>query len=426
MTVRFNDEQGQVISTQEDMATFTMNPATNASCGYRYKYEVSICNYGNALLALTNQDDLSMTLMPHISSISPTSGSTAGGTLVTVQGGCFSTQTSVTIDTVQCVKVSVDYNQIICKTAASTEGEQQVSINVNIRGQVVAAKCRTPTGTCTYSFNATQTPEVTSLSLANLQMASHTLTINGTNLGSNQNAITVMIGNTKCRNATFVTEGTSFTCVADKAVQGIQPVSVHVSGMGLAELQPSLTTIPVYCRADHLTQTSGSEAGGLATVVVGYGFHQDTSVKVSGNDWCQPNTLTVAHTKVDCVTTAGNGSVNVTITSDSQHCGTILFTYTDSDTPTITAISPDTGTIGDVLTINGTHLSGSSAVVMVGTASCQILTQDETNIVCTLTNHPAGTVNVSVTISNKGKARDAPTFSYQLSITSISHSTGQT
>ena len=71
---------------------------------------------------------ITITGLPSITGISPSSGSTNGGTLVTITGNGFSPKTTVTIGNSQCNVVSVVVNKLQCFTTARAEGEYSVVI----------------------------------------------------------------------------------------------------------------------------------------------------------------------------------------------------------------------------------------------------------------------------------------------------------
>ena len=60
----------------------------------------------------------------NITSVSPTSGSLAGGRVVTIDGWGFSNTTRVTVGTTPCQVESSEYSQIVCTTGPSESGEE--------------------------------------------------------------------------------------------------------------------------------------------------------------------------------------------------------------------------------------------------------------------------------------------------------------
>ena len=72
---------------------------------------------------------ITITGLPSITGISPSSGSIYGGTLVKITGNGFSPKTTVTIGSSQCNVVLVEVNKLECFTAAAnTQGNNSVTI----------------------------------------------------------------------------------------------------------------------------------------------------------------------------------------------------------------------------------------------------------------------------------------------------------
>ena len=71
---------------------------------------------------------ITITGLRSITGISPSSGSTNGGTLVTITGNGFSPKTTVKIGNSQCNVVSVEVNKLQCFTTSRAEGDYSVII----------------------------------------------------------------------------------------------------------------------------------------------------------------------------------------------------------------------------------------------------------------------------------------------------------
>ena len=86
----------------------------------------------------------------------------------------------------------------------------------------------------------------------------------------------------------------------------------------------------------------------------------------------------------------------------------VVITGTAVPAPTVTSVSPTSGSTsgGFTLTVNGTNLTGASAVT-VGGDSCPILSNSGTVITCTAPAHAAGLVDVSVTTPGGTSANTA-------------------
>jgi hypothetical protein len=72
--------------------------------------------------------DLTVTGEPSLVSITPESGSTNGGTIVTIIGNAFTNQTVVKIRNIICNLTKVEINKLTCITNANMYGNYSPSI----------------------------------------------------------------------------------------------------------------------------------------------------------------------------------------------------------------------------------------------------------------------------------------------------------
>lgn len=66
----------------------------------------------------------------------------------------------------------------------------------------------------------------------------------------------------------------------------------------------------------------------------------------------------------------------------------------------------------------------SSLHLQIGHSLCNISSSSGTQITCITPAHPIGEFDVYITVSGKGRASGAVTFTYQLEINSVSHCEG--
>jgi len=94
--------------------------------------------------------------------------------------------------------------------------------------------------------------------------------------------------------------------------------------------------------------------------------------------------------------TAGTASVLVTTVGGTNSANS-LFTYAAA--PTVTAISPTSGSTagGTSVTITGSNLTGATGVTIGGTAATNVVVVSATTITATTSAHSAGSANVLVT-----------------------------
>ena len=119
--------------------------------------------------------------------------------------------------------------------------------------------------------------------------------------------------------------------------------------------------------------------------------------------------VTATEDKLICTTTQHEANtVDITITILGETA--ILedgYTYDETLTPILTSISPTSGPVyGDTLiTVEGENLQDTTAV-MIGDATCQITSQNNTHVQCLTSSHAPSTLQVTVT-TTQGLARIA-------------------
>jgi uncharacterized repeat protein (TIGR02543 family) len=150
-----------------------------------------------------------------------------------------------------------------------------------------------------------------------------------------------------------------------------------------------------------ISPTSGSTLGGSAVTITGTDLTGASAVTLGGAACTSVNP--VSATSITCTTptgAAGTASVLVT-TSGGTNTANTLYTYvTPAPAPTVTAISPTSGSTlgGSAVTITGTDLTGASAVTL-GGAACTSVNASATSITCSTSALAAGIASVLVTTS---------------------------
>lgn len=110
----------------------------------------------------------------------------------------------------------------------------------------------------------------------------------------------------------------------------------------------------------------------------------------------------------------------------SENCS---FAFIRDMAPEIFSFTPSEGQGGTEIVINGIGFGNDQnrVSVTIGSAECTITTFNDSTIVCMALNHAAGSYILQVHvegIGNANRAEDVPCFTYLLSITSISPTTG--
>ena len=112
-----------------------------------------------------------------------------------------------------------------------------------------------------------------------------------------------------------------------------------------------------------ISPNSGTTAGGTNVTITGTNFTGATGVTIGGA--AATGVTVVSATSITATTPAGSaGTASVVVTTPGgSNAANTLFTY-QVPAPTVTAISPNSGTTagGTTVTITGTNFTGATAV----------------------------------------------------------------
>jgi len=357
-------------------------------------------------------------------SISPTSGVVEGGTVVTITGGIFAAGSTVTIGGVACSSLNVDSSsQITCTTGAHAVGAVDVVLT-NAEG-----KTATLAGAFTYEPAAGSPPTVTSISpTSGSTNGSTAITINGSAFAPGS---TVTVGGVPCASV-VVASTLRITCLtpareaegaADVIVTNPDSQTGALAGAFTYIAPPEITTV---------TPNSGTTLGGTSVTISGRFFGSGATVTI-GSVPCASMSVDFS-SQITCVSPAhAAGVVDVVVTNSDGQSDTLASAFTFVEPPTVTSISPATGTTGGgtTVTITGTFFALSATVTLGGNPCTSAVVGSSTSITCVTPAHAAGAVSLVVTNANSGLSGSAAgAFTYIVSpapaVTSISPASGPT
>ena len=302
--------------------------------------------------------------MPTLTSISPTSGPSAGGTTITLTGTNFASGATVRVNGVAATGVTfVSATQVRATTPAGSAGARTVQIT-NPSGQSASLA-----GAFTYVGG----PGLTSVSPTSGPTAGGTtITITGSGFVSGATC-----GSTARRPASLRRRRCAPAAAGTYAVQVTNPDGqagtlnggLHLPGradrhVGLADLGPDGRR-----HHHHVTGTA---------------FVSGATVRVNGV--AATGVTFLSATQVRAVTPAGTaGARSVQVTNPDGQAGTLAgaFTYTTpTPTPTLTAVSPASGptTGGTTVTLTGTNFAAGATVTVGGTAATSVVVASATSI----------------------------------------------
>jgi len=359
---------------------------------------------------------------PTVTALNPTTGSEAGGTLVTITGTSFIGATSVDFGTTAATELTVVDNTAI--TADSPAGAGVVNVSVT-----------TPAGTSAispadrFTYTAAAVPTVTGISPTGGSTAGGTsVTITGTNF-------------TDAALADFGTTAVGITVVNDTTITATSPAGTGTVNVTVTSTSGTSATSPAdeftYTAAvaptvTAVSPTTGSTVGSTSVTITGTSFTGATAVDFGTT----PATdVTVFNdTTITANSPAGTGTVNVTVTAPGGTSATSPadeFTYTAAAAPTVTGISPAGGPAsgGSSIMITGTSFTGATAVDFGTTPATEVFVFNDTTITATI---PAGTGTVNVTVTAPGgtsATSPADLFAYAAAaptVTGVSPTSGST
>jgi hypothetical protein len=346
---------------------------------------------------------------PTVTGIGPSSGSTAGGTHVTITGTDLNGATAVTIGGTAATSVAVvSSTSITAVTPVGAAGTASVLVT-------------TPGGTNAANslFTYVAPPTITSLSSTSGPAAGGaSVTINGSNLSG---VTSVTIGGTA---ATLgANSATSIVVTTPSGTAGASDVVVTTAG-GSATATGGYTYVAAPTIGG-IVPSAGPTAGGTSVTITGSGFTGATAVTIGGA--AATSVVVVSSTSITAVTPAGAaGTASVLVTTPGgTNAANNLFTYVTA--PGISGITPSSGPTGGgtPVTINGSGFTGTTGVTIGGTAATSVVVVSSTSITAVTPAGTAGTASVLVTTPGGTNAANS-LFTYVAppTITSLSSTSG--
>src|SRR5438128_856056 len=328
---------------------------------------------------------------PTVSAISPSSGTSSGGTAVTVTGTGFAAGATVSLGGTAATNVTVvSSTSLTATTAAHVAGTVDVVVT-NSDGQ-----SGTLTGGYTYT---TPAPTVSAISPSSGMSSGGTaVTVTGTGFAA---GATVSLGGTAATNVTVVSSTSLTDPTAAHAAGAVDVVVTNSDGQS-GTLTGGYTYTNPAPTVSAISPSSGTSSGGTAVTITGTGFAAGAAVSLGGT--AATNVTVVSSTSLTEIGAAHvAGVVNVVVTNSDGQSGTLTggYTYTHS-APTVSAISPSSGMSsgGTAVTVTGTGFAAGATVSLGGTAATNVTVVSSTSLTATTAAHAAGAMDVVVTNSD--------------------------
>ena len=325
--------------------------------------------------------------VPTLTTVTPTAGKLAGGTVTLSGSGFANGATSVTFGAGNhgaTVHVS-STTSLTVKAPAHAAGAVTVTVT-------------TPGGTSgTKPYTYDPIPTIASLSRTSGPTTGGTqVTVTGTGFSS---VASVKFGTTTAQSFT-VRSATQLVTTSPVHAAGTAGVSVTTPGGSSPATPADLYKFTVSAPAvSAISPASGPAAGGTTVTVSGSGFTGATTVYF-GTAKGKTVSVNAAGTQLTVKSPAGTSgaSVNVRVATPASESPAVtadLFTYG----PTITSLSRTSGPVagGTKVTIAGTGFSTVQSVKFGTTAATAFTVSSSTSIIATSPAHAAGQVRISVT-----------------------------
>ena len=407
----------------------------------QYNLKVLIQGVGYSKEGTTGSSLFSYTLA--VTGISPSSGSIYGGTLITITGKNFSpinNQNQVFIGDVinnLCDIVSSSFTQIVCQTRVAPAEAQVGAQTVYVYQRVQDLAVCSISGGCSFTFDSTISPQVTSSSIT--ARAGDSVVLNGTKLAPQSGGVvsitfyngTTAAGETFSLNTTVnatLTTSTQVTFTMPALREATYLFTVYVGNQGWAQVNMAITT-PIEAYGVSFTDSTlnasklGS-AGGVIMSISGNGFYNEsiefeTPVSFGYVYSITPTLITFATGQVASSNTPTTFQVNVYRSSTAKFgCSSCNFMTNASSTITLTAHNC-TPTVGSsfYLSANGTLLNNTNKPIvatldlldyknrlLVKSYTGTVVNFTGTNITVSFNNVPMGTYALRLLYSEHGFA----------------------
>ena len=376
-------------STTVDVGNVTQRQFTGLQAGVTYYFRVKA--YSTANLVSAPSAEVSYTppvpvpVVPTLTSISPTSGPTGGGTTITLAGTNFASGATVQVGGVAATGVTVvSATQVRATTPAGSVGARSVQIT-NPSGE---------SASLAGAFTYVDGPDLTSVSpTSGPTTGGTTITIAGSSFVP---GAMVRVNGVAATGVTFVS-ATQLRANTPAAAAGTYAVQVTnpdgqagtLSGAYTYVAAPAITSV---------SPTSGPIGGGTTIAVSGTAFVPGATVRVNG----------VAATGVTFVSAtllrantpaAAAGTYAVQVTNPDGQADTLNGAFTYVVGPGLTSVSPASGPTagGTTITINGSNFVSGATVRVNGAAATGVTFVSATQLRANTPAAAAGTYAVQVT-----------------------------
>ena len=399
--VVFGTTNGTEVTVTSEKSLTVVTPARKAG-----RVDVRVVTpYGTS--AKSSKARFTFMTPPKISSVSPATGKTSGGTKVTIKGTGFTKLTGVTFASVAGTKLKASSTK---KLTVTTPAGKAGFADVQVVGAYGSSAKATKAG-----FTYVAAPTISKLSPTNGPVKGGTkVTITGTDFTK----VSKVTFGTKAGTKLSVKSKTSLTVTTPKQSAGTVDVRVTTSygtSATIANARFAYGSAPTPPAAPTITgvaPTSGTTAGGTTVTITGTNLAGTSGVSVGG---VPATDLSIVDSTTVTLRTPTHppGIVDIVLTAPG---GSVTFAqgFRFSNAPVVTSVKPPSGSTfgGQTVTITGEHLSGATEVDFGSTAADDLVVVSDSEL--KVTAPPAGLAgSVDVTVVGPDGVRSARTSSGQ-------------
>ncbi|KAJ5762930.1 hypothetical protein N7533_001611 [Penicillium manginii] len=347
---------------------------------------------GSTTVSVTNSLGTSGTLpytyttlnVPQTTSITPSTGPTAGGNSTSISGSGFTYATSVAFGANLASFTVLSDTSITATVPAGPSGGGDAAVIVSGPGG------SSPSGP-TYTYTAPPVPTIVSLTPSSGPLSGGgTITVQGTNLNG---AITILFGAIPALFFTVLSPSAINVTVPPGLAVGAVPVTVTTLS-GTSSGSPYTYLAPP--SPSTIFPSAGVITGGASIAITGTGLTGTSSV-LFGSTPAQ-GTITVTGDTLVTVQAPAHpvGTVPVTITTPGGTSSSLSFSF--QPTAAVTSISPALGPLagGTVVSIAGAGLFGANAVLFGSVPSATVIVISDNLVTAVAPAQAAGAVSVKV------------------------------
>jgi hypothetical protein len=350
--------------------------------------DVTVTNQGGGTATKTAAYTFNAAAAPSITNVVASSGTSLGGTIVTISGSNLVSGTQVSFDTAAAAHVGVlSSGTIKATTPSHPAGTVGVTVTLPDGQSATLANA--------FTYNAASAPSISTI-MPNTGPGGTQITVSGTGFANTQGGTTnaatdaiVSVGSAACVAGSTAPDSTCLQPVppVPPAVSSPPIVLSDTSIQGLVPDAPGGAATVTVTNPDGQTATStftytgpsgtptltsispntGGSLGGTPVTLTGTNFVHGAVVSFggSGGPHALPGSIAVSGDgkTITALTPAGvYGAVDVTVTNPGGLAVTLTdgFTFTASAQPTITTIMPSSGPSGTQITISGTGFANTN------------------------------------------------------------------